>query len=596
MIKLLPLLEDILREAEQDSNSADETHILSEKGYNFLKGKIEELNHKAEKWGVPPMELVVIKEEFKPKYLITGIEGKELFSDTPPTTGQSYQKVTVKEYTVRIDGEPPRVEGYEFIAKIEHTEAGNILNYAPKASEKNIPNEYRTATQACDVCHTLRDRNNTFILKLEKDDPNRFVTKKAGDFVMVGSGCLKRFLPGISASALMSYAEMIESIRASIDLAEEMNDRGEGGGGRRGGYTSQNELSTWLAAQYLSTGKFFSKKKAEELGITPSLSDALSAMYSKTDQYEDELHKRMRTDDAFKQKVETFVEEFLQWVKTKDLASLEQQKPDFRDYFHNLDIVRKQEYLKDNHFGLFSGLFQLYLRDLGDIEKQAAQKKASEGFTYLGKVGEKVKMKIKVKKLSEYTSTYGPGVRVAMEGESTELDPTTGQSVNKKGMLTYFTGNFELEEGEEAEVEATVKKQEPNKFTQQPETIITRVKILNFITHPEKNAGMDKIKEISGEYDLSAVQGNVMNKTTRQWEDGYYITLYHYDENDQRDYSLKYVTQDATIFETFKKFAHHVVEAKSKLKRAVKKADFIGDFEVTQIDILKDLGEKKYGN
>ena len=61
----------------------------------------------------------------------------------------AYRDVTV--FTVKIDGEVPELHDYEFIAKVEHTEAGNILNMNPQISIDKLPDEYKTYNQKCDI-------------------------------------------------------------------------------------------------------------------------------------------------------------------------------------------------------------------------------------------------------------------------------------------------------------------------------------------------------------------------------------------------------------------------------------------------------------
>lgn len=577
MIKLLPL---ILENEVDHEVDLGKSHLISEQGYSFLKSTLEVMNKKAVKWGVPPMSLKVLNEVFaKKKIWINSASGQKTNSDDPE---KQEKEITVKQYEVQIIGEPPVVEGYEFIAKVEHTPDGNILNYAPRASDKSIPHEYRTATQQCDVCRTTRDRNNTFILKLENDDQKRFPEKKKGDFVMVGSGCLKRFLPGTSASSLMEYAEMIESIRSSIQEASEMEDDSgnmSGGYNGRGDYMSQEELGLWLSAVYLHTGKFISKKKATEFQTSSTIDNVFSAMNSRTGMergrdIEDPVHRRMREDEVFINKANSLNAEFLEWAKTKDFDALMTQNPNFSDFYHNLKVLSKQNTFKTKNSGFFSALFATFLRDKGEMEKKSAQKKASADFTYFGKPGEKIKVKIKVNKIKEYESQYGQGLIINMEGNGQEVDSATGQPLSKRGNLLYFTSKFELEEGEEAEIEATVKSHQPNKYTQIPETVITRAKVVNFITHPEKNAGKSKVKDLSGTVKILSVREQP-NWKTQQNE---YSATFSYDLDAHPDmrqlgsnWGVSFIAHipDEQSYRHLKQYENKLVNAKWSLSRGM---------------------------
>ena len=126
--------------------------IVGVSGFDTLKSKLVEINKNAAKWGLPAVTMEIIKEED-----IKIAKGGGL---------DAYKK----RYTVKIDGKSPRIEGYEFIAKIEHTDGGNLINISPNSSIKNLPTEYRDADAKCDVCNSKRERLNTFIIKDEKNN------------------------------------------------------------------------------------------------------------------------------------------------------------------------------------------------------------------------------------------------------------------------------------------------------------------------------------------------------------------------------------------------------------------------------------------
>jgi hypothetical protein len=597
MIKLCNLINKrtILNEVEEVDLSKD-VITLSERGYTYLKTQIDELNKKAMRWHVPPMELHVIKEEIVTKeVMVNAFTGQLVPGGVNQDPAAEPRKLQFKQYQVKLVGEPPRVEGYEFIAKVEHTPEGNLLNFNPHASVKNLPPEYHTAGQKCDVCLTARDRFNTFILKLEKEDPQRFPNKKAGDLIMVGSSCLKRFLPGVSSDALIGYAEMIDLIRQHAEAAGEMDDFEGGGGGGRGNYIGRDSLMFNIMAVYLHIGKYVSKKKAEEFQSTSTLEDAYDVMFPRPNDKND-VRERLRTDEAFKKKVEDLLQEFNQWLTTKDFDKAAAENPNYASFYQNAKVLSKLETIGFNNANKLSAMFGMFLYDKGQIEKSAARAKESEGFTYLGKIGEKIKMKVKVKKIKEYESQYGRGLIVSMVGELTETDPATNQNVIKKGNVIYFTNNFELDESEEAELQATVKAQQISKYTNLPETQITRAKITNFITHPEKNVGKEKLKEWSGKIRIHNVTSNGRwNKEGNGWipQLHFYISSEENPEMESAATGGVYGSVDLSPeeFTKYEPFAGHIVEANVKLARAVDKNKFAeGNFKVAKVDVTKDLG------
>jgi hypothetical protein len=496
MIKLLEIASQIISEEDWATKQEKEFDIaepfeVGERGYLFIKDALEKLNKKANRYGVEPMTLKVIKEVEKKFKFGYGIMGHKWQSEVPMNSsdildvskGESGFYVK-KFYTLQIEGKPPHVEGYEFIAKIEHTTAGNILNFNPYASAKNLPTEYRTATQKCDVCNTNRDRNNTFILKLTKEDLQRFPDKKVNDLIMAGSACLKRFLPPKDMMILVNYAKFIDEIRRL--MAEDAGDDegGEGGyGSSYSQYTTPSNTLFWIAVVYLVDGKYLSKKKALEFeGAISTLHLALSAKDfmerpPQDSRAKDKYVERIYNDKTFLDKAEQMAKDIVAWGKTKDFASEEQKNPQFADFYHNLSVIAKSDTVKKRNNGFIAALFQMYIMEKTSGEKKAAQSKATEEFGYLGKIGDKIKMTVEVKKMKEYTTQFSyrgtQALIVNMIGETNEA------GIQKKGFVLYFTNmNFTLVEGDKAEIETTIKNHQINKYTNRPETVITRAKVL----------------------------------------------------------------------------------------------------------------------
>jgi hypothetical protein len=576
------------------------THIVSDKGLSYLQSEIERLNKKAIKWGVSPMEVHIKKEEFVTKSITVDFAtGKQVRPD-PNNPSQEQRDVILKQYEVELIGNPPRVDGYEFIAKIEHTPEGNILNYAPKSSDKSLPTEYRTGTQKCDICNTSRDRNNTFVLKLEKDDPQRFSNKRAGDFIMVGSSCLKRFLPGTTAASLMEYAQYIEELRSLLSSVDDIDDSADGGGGGGGAgqtYLEQDRVAFWLSAVYLHDGKYISKTAAEKYSSTSTLDLVKQCLYP--GRKDPVYSKRYKEDESFKKSVDELSAEFLAWMPTKNFEESANSNPTYAEFFRNLSVLSKQKTFRYSNSGLFAAMFQVFLRDKGDLEKKRQQALDKGHYTLIGQIGEKTKAKVKVTKLKEYEGAYGRGLIVNLTGHSNEKDLQSGQNVEKTGDLVYFTGDgFELEVDEEAEVEFTVKAHDPkNKYTGFPSTTITRMKVLNFITNPDRNKGKEKLKEMTGTVKINGV----MNSHDYRTQSEIYTLTFAYDKTVHPDMvsfgsswaiNFSITLPDKNVFETYLPYDKKTVEAKWTLSRAttLDKLKSGGSAEAVKFQILKLIG------
>lgn len=544
MIKLLNLVSpQVLCEEVEEKELPDEFKVF-ERGLEFLKQRIAALNKKAVKYKVPTLDIDIISTEM---VKVINPELKKMQMSQPiimpldkGLLADPNSWVYVKQYTVRIDGEPPHIEGYEFIARLEHTPEGNFIYTNPKV-KVNLPAEFKTMNQRCDVCNTYRDRHDTFVLRMTQDDPVRFPNKKAGDFLIVGRNCLARFLPGGSVAGLIAYTKMIDNLENDIKAAMEMKDDepGEGWGGGGGKYyEDSNTLLAWLIATYLHTGKYVSKKQAnayaEAGGHGPdSISTLMRArnemhpnFFGLKTQYDKEkaypIYFRMTTDEAFRQKVEQMAKEFEEWLPKQDWDAKAAAKPDFADFFHNLKLVAGQEYLKGNHFGFFSALFQLFLRDKQYAEKKAeAEKQAAAagpavaspiqfGPELIGKRLRDIAKEVEIRRL-QAAGMDEKAIKKAIRGKVwgweveckkiTEYEKTQTFGYGDAGIgyriffrdgygndfLWFASNNPGFDENGKYIIDGTVTKYDPqNKYSGRPQTNINRVKIVKDFQNPEK--------------------------------------------------------------------------------------------------------------
>jgi len=530
MIKLFSLISPALLVESEEKELPEEFEVF-ESGYEYLKARIDELNHKANKYKVPPLEIIIIKEEMV-KVLHPNIKNQassiqnfnpeEILND--PNSW-----IFVKKYTLSIKGDPPKIEGYKFIARLEHTPEGNFIYKSPLASDVNLPSDFKTVSQRCDVCHTNRDRNDTFVVQMEKDDPERFPDKKAGDMLIVGRNCLSRFLPGISIAGLIAYTNIIDNIQKEVKNSkdrEEFDPEYKSSGKRLKYYESSDDLLFWIAAAYIHAGRYISKSQSEKnlamciagnlvfttLSRPPyPLLSLLQGVENPEKEYP--IYFRIKRDKDFIKKIEDLTDEFKKWLSTKDWEKLAQEKPEKADFIHNLALVSKQEYLQSQQFGFFSALFQLFLRDKkqaedkAEAEKQAALRppspvdfsnpslvgkrlrdiaKESEIKSLLEKGMDEASIKkairgrtwgweIIVKKISTYEKTYTFGYGDAGIGFRTIFEDPFGNE------FIWFSSNGPgMENGEKYLIDGTVVAFEPptQYHPNKPQIKINRVKII----------------------------------------------------------------------------------------------------------------------
>ena len=124
-------------------------------------------------------------------YRQVGEEFKELKDDQ----GNKY---TARFIIVEADGKAV-VNGWKFIASVEHTEKGNIIN---RIGDIEVPERYYTSDAVCEHCNSKRYRKDTYIV----------MNEESGEFKQVGKSCLNDFTNGLSAEAVAQYISLFDEL------------------------------------------------------------------------------------------------------------------------------------------------------------------------------------------------------------------------------------------------------------------------------------------------------------------------------------------------------------------------------------------------
>jgi hypothetical protein len=416
-------------------NLSQDTAEVGESGLEFLKETVAGLNKKATKWGLPPLELKIL--------------GSTMVDAVDATGGKLGYKV--KQYTISISGESPRVTGYEFIAKLEHTENGNIINIAPNAKNKYLPPDFKTANSKCDICKSNRERYNTFVLrKLEN-----------GEYIQAGSTCLKRFLPSTSVETFIQYARLLEDLR-NIYKDPALKDPefdGDSERGRNLKYFPVEAMIDAVCAVYLLEKRFISKKKAIEQGTSSTAETALNSLFIKNphDEWKIKFDEMRQSNECIKLKSDV-----LSWAKSFDFTAKADQNPDLLSYFHNLEVLSKSDHASFKNFPYVAGIVGTYLREKNHT-LSTANSNPSE---YVGDVGSKIEIpSATLLRVNSYDSQYGTVFIYSFKDKA------------GNNLVWFSSGDIGLEAEKEYKLKATVKAHQVSKYTHQKETIITRAKV-----------------------------------------------------------------------------------------------------------------------
>jgi hypothetical protein len=139
-----------------------------------------------------------------PTYTIVGYD----YSTTDENV-TAYAIVKINDVDLRFAG------GWQFVAVVDHTTAGNVVRTAPQfADDTTLTTELATVAPTCDHCGTTRQRTKTIVVKNDEGDTKR-----------IGGQCAKTFLGrNVTLSqAMMDYFIMLDR------LAEMTDDEGFSG-------------------------------------------------------------------------------------------------------------------------------------------------------------------------------------------------------------------------------------------------------------------------------------------------------------------------------------------------------------------------------
>lgn len=351
--------------------------------------------------------------------------------------------ITCKFIIVEAEG-TAIINGWEFVASVEHTEAGNIFSKALTNIE--IPERYRNTDSICEHCNSNRTRKDTFIIR----------NTETGEFKQVGKSCLKDFTCGMSASTAVWFASIkdifTEAESAPISCG-----------------WHQRYFDTMEVLQYTAeTIRHFGYSKSENKG--DSTKDRMEKFMNVDFGYtrwmldeEIEHIKQTMKQVGFNPNSEEAVKmakEAVEWIQSQETRN---------DYMHNLKVATALEYTTCSRFGLLVSLFPTANREL---ELQAKRKKEAEQgrlSDHVGQVGDRLQIEVEsVKCVTSWESCFN-----GYTYTTTYVWKITGTDGN---IYTWKTSKWLDEEVPPRFIKGTVK--EHKVFREVKQTELTRCTIL----------------------------------------------------------------------------------------------------------------------
>lgn len=302
----------------------------------ILKDKLSKLNRRAQKLGCPPISFQEVRDY------------EQTFERTLPT-GKTV-KFTQLYKIVKVEGDSPRLNGWMFVAKVEVTPAGILINAVPG---EEVPHRYRENKSQCEHCNHNRPRRRLYIVRTE-----------TGEYKQIGASCLRDFLGHRNPEMI---ARILEAIRNA--------DQGMSDGGGRGqisvhtldvlalahsiirlyGYTSRKEADATLDAFHNGLRHEAKTATAELVWkvLFPPNFDRNSVAKAEYEQF------------CAKVKVDAEDEKAAETIQTW-MANLNPTS----DYLNNLQVISQLDTITPNRIGVAASGVWAYLKEVEKFTKQ----------------------------------------------------------------------------------------------------------------------------------------------------------------------------------------------------------------------------------
>jgi len=268
---------------------------------------------------------------------------------TRSSTSAGGLPVTVHGFDVTITGDPPRYQGWRFVAAVDAVEGGTILRYPP-GSTAEVPNDQIRAGE-CDHCHTTRARRSTVLVS--HDD--------TGQLLQVGRSCLKDFLGHNTLPVFLTADEITNTL-----------------GGSQGGTPSAwdiHSVLTYAAAAVEAFG--WTPASASEHGRVPTRDLVRLALVGGrgADRLRDQLAPHLADATA---RAAQLRDDLLNGLKGSS------------GYEANLVAVLRGDAVDARHLGLAVSAIPAHQRLQADRQRETARQVAAQTVDYAGTVGERV--------------------------------------------------------------------------------------------------------------------------------------------------------------------------------------------------------------
>lgn len=412
----------ILGDSPSDPETETVEYTIPAHAWKEAQDKLVPINRKAERNGIP-ITTARIVETFEEE-----IKAQDL-------NNEWYTVGTKTFYRIEVEVTPVKISGWDFRAKIEHLEHGNMIY---SVGNEDLEEQWRTAAPNCEHCNSNRQRKETYI-----------VTSGEGETRQIGSTCIREYT-GIDPAKVFRW---IEYIREVSELYQDDEDKPATP--REANYIDTAFYLNFVAATIRSFG-WTPRSKAD--GLTTATADtALSIMFESRKGTVERGHLPNRDDVKL-------AKDAMEHMKDRDTKS---------DYEWNMKLAIANEVVPYKALGIVASLIPYYKRHL-EYQVERDLKVNNETSAHVGTVGTRQDFELTLTKMLPLEGgQWGPTYLHKFRDGDGNIVSWFSSNVNH-----VIPGNIDREaliEGHTYTVKATVKKHDD--YQGIPQTLITRAKI-----------------------------------------------------------------------------------------------------------------------
>ena len=259
-----------------------------------------------------------------------------------------------------------KVNGWKFLATLEHHDTGNIVRKL--LDEVEVPERYWTCGPTCEHCNRIRSRNETYVVYNEE----------TGEFKQVGSSCLCDFTGGFSAEAAAEYIALYNC------LIEGETPVGGLGRGKLYFKTDDVLLHAAIIVKCLGYAPSDAEKPTRYRVLNDLCYDTCRSMLARWDVEEVEEFRNKFHPDYNDPEMLEMVQAVKEYIAGEE---------DNSSYIHNLQVLLASEYVDTKNFGYVVSAIPSYNRHLGwmaERKREEEARKVEQGSKYVGAVGDRI--------------------------------------------------------------------------------------------------------------------------------------------------------------------------------------------------------------